>query len=72
MDWYPQQLFTTEQAAASVFLIFENSFSGESHCLNRKLTRFVKVLQPLSPQAMFTAQQAAAGAVFSCNNNMPF
>ena len=48
MDWYPQQVFTAEQAAAGAFLF-------KKLCLFRKGTVW-------GPQAMFTAGQAAADA----------
>ena len=63
MDWYPQQLFTDEQAAAGFFVF-----------VNKHDAPFLKRCVLGSPTPV-TAEQAAAGASsFSVlfNNNMPF
>ena len=53
MDWYPQQLFTAEQAAAGAFA------GGQK----RRVVFQKSVVW--GPQALFTAEHVAAGAFLS-------
>ena len=58
IDLYPQQLFTAEQAAAGIFVLFVK-------------TRFFEKGVFWSTQAMFTAEQVAAG-LFSSEKTLFF